>query len=102
VDRLTVSVMLVLLCQGCANTPSSQAAAVRELDATMVTKCALISTIRGKSLLGGGVSTSATNALVDAKEQAAGLGANVVVVQSVDGGSMYAPASATVKAYRCN
>ena len=48
------------------------------------------------------VSTSAANALIDAKEQAAGLGANVVVIQRVDGGSMYTPATATVKAYRCN
>jgi hypothetical protein len=100
--RLSVTVALVLLCQGCANVPSSQAAAVREADAKQVTQCALISTIRGKSLLGGGVAASAANALIDAKEQAAGLGANVVVVQSVDGGSMYTPASATVKAYRCN
>ena len=100
--RLSVTLTLVLLCQGCASVPSSQAAAVREADAKQVTQCALISTIRGKSLLSGGVSTSAANALVDAKEQAAGLGANVIVIQRVDGGSTYAPASATVKAYRCN
>jgi hypothetical protein len=100
--RLSATVALVLLCQGCANVPSSQAAAVKEVDATQVAKCALISTIRGKSLLSGGVATSAANALVDAKEQAAGLGANVIVIQRVDAGSTYAPASATVKAYRCN
>jgi hypothetical protein len=100
--RMSAAAALVLLCQGCVSAPSSQAAAVREVDAKQVTQCALISTIRGKSLLNGGVSASAPNALIDAKEQAAGLGANVVVVQSVDGGTMYTPATATVKAYRCN
>jgi len=101
-DRLLATAALVLLCQGCANMPSTQAAAVREVDATQVGKCALISNITGKSLLAGGVATSASNAMTDAKEQAAGLGANVVVVQGVDGGSMYTPATAKVKAYRCN
>jgi hypothetical protein len=100
--RLSATVALALLCQGCVNNPSTQAAAVREVDASQVSKCALISNITGKSLLAGGVSTSAANALLDAKEQAAGLGANVVVIQGVDGGSMYAPATARVKAYRCN
>jgi hypothetical protein len=94
--------VLALLVAGCANNPSTQAAAVREVDATQVGKCALISNITGKSLLAGGVATSAVNAMTDAKEQAAGLGANVVVIQSLDGGSMYAPATAKVKAYRCN
>jgi hypothetical protein len=101
-DRLLATAALVLLCQGCANNPSTQAAAVRVVDATQVGKCALISNITGKSLLAGGVATSASNAMTDAKEQAAGLGANVVVVQGVDGGSMYTPAIARVKAYRCN
>ena len=101
-DRLLATAALVLLCQGCANMPSTQAAAVKEVDATQVGKCALISNITGKSLLAGGVATSASNAMTDAKEQAAGLGANVVVVQGVDGGSMYTPATAKVKAYRCN
>jgi hypothetical protein len=101
-DRLLATAALVLLCQACANTPSTQAASVREVDASQVGKCALISNITGKSLLAGGVATSASNAMTDAKEQAAGLGANVVVIQGVDGGSMYAPATARVKAYRCN
>ena len=101
-NRLLATAALVLLCQGCANNPSTQAAAVREVDGAQVGKCALISNITGKSLLAGGVATSAANAMIDAKEQAAGLGANVVVIQSVDGGSMYAPATARVKAYRCN
>ena len=101
-NRLLAAAALAILCQACANSPSTQAAAVREVDASQVGKCALISNVTGKSLLAGGVATSAANAMTDAKEQAAGLGANVVVIQGVDGGSMYAPATARVKAYRCN
>ena len=101
-NRLFAIAALSLFGQGCANIPSTQAAAVREMDASQVGKCALISNITGKSLLAGGAATSPVNAMTDAKEQAAGLGANVVVVQSVDGGSMYTPATARVKAYRCN
>ena len=75
-DRLLATAALVLLCQGCANNPSTQAAAVREVDGAQVGKCALISNVTGKSLLAGGVATSAANAMTDAKEQAAGLGAS--------------------------
>jgi hypothetical protein len=72
------------------------------VDAKDVSRCALISNVRGKSLLTGGTSTNAANALVDAKEQAAGLGANVIVIQNVDPGTAYTTALAAVKAYRCN
>jgi hypothetical protein len=102
VKRPLTAFLVLLVCQGCANTPSRQAAAVKEVDARAVANCALISTIHGKSLLGGAASTSAANAVVDVKEQAAGLGANVVVMQRVDTGDMYTPASATAKAYKCN
>jgi hypothetical protein len=101
-DSRFAAVLLLVLCQGCVNNPTSQAAAVREMDASQVGKCALISNIVGKSLLSGGVATSAANAMIDAKEQAAGLGANVIVLQGKDPGSAYAPAMVRVKAYRCN
>ena len=90
------------MCQGCASNPSTQAAAIKEVAARQVTNCTLISTITGKSLIGGMGATGATNALVDAREQASGLGATHIVVQSVDEGSMSAPGIAKVKAYKCN
>jgi len=102
VNKPLTAFIVLLVCHGCANTPSRQAAAIKEMDARAVANCALISTIHGKSLLGGAASTSAANAVVDVKEQAAGLGANVIVMQRVDNGDMYTPASATAKAYKCN
>jgi len=62
----------------------------------------LISTITGKSLIGGVGATSASNALIDVKEQASGLGATHIVVQSVDEGSMSTPGVARARAYKCN
>ena len=102
VNKLLTAFIVLVVCHGCANTPSRQAAAVKEVDARAVANCALISTIHGKSLLAGSASTSAANAVVDMKEQAAGLGANVVVILRVDIGDMYTPASAIAKAYKCN
>ena len=101
-NRLPWAIAGLLLCQGCATNPSTQAAAIKEVAARQVTNCTLISTISGKSLIGGVSATSAANALVDAKEQASGLGATHIVVQGVDEGTMYTPGTARVKAYKCN
>jgi hypothetical protein len=92
----------LLTCQGCAAPPSRYAATVREVDAKQVERCTLLSTVPGKSLMAGVGSIGVTNAINDAKDTAAGLGANTIVVQSVDNGNAYTPASVTVKAYRCN
>ena len=101
-NRLFWVIAGLLLCQGCATNPSTQAAAIKEVTARQVTNCTLISTITGKSLIGGVGATSASNALIDVKEQASGLGATHIVVQSVDEGSMSTPGVARAKAYRCN
>lgn len=101
-NRVLPAFIAVLACQGCATAPSYQAAAIKEADARQVAKCTLISTVVGRSLIGGVGSTGATNAITDAKEQASGLGATHVVLLSVDSGSIYATATATARAYRCN
>ena len=101
-NRLCWAIAGLLLCQGCATNPSTQAAAIQEVSARQVMNCTLISTITGKSLIGGAGATSASNALIDVKEQASGLGATHIVVQSVDEGSMSTPGVARAKAYKCN
>ena len=101
-NRLLWALAGLVLCQGCATNPSTQAAAIKEVTARQVTNCTLISTITGKSLIGGVGATSASNALIDVKEQASGLGATHIVVQSVDEGSMPTPGIAKAKAYKCN
>ena len=101
-NNFLIAAAVSFVCVGCTSTPSRHAAAVKEADARQVSNCTLISSIAGKSLIGGVGETGATNAIVDAKEQAAGLGANVIVIQQVDPGSMYATGTATAKAYKCN
>ena len=101
-NRLFWTIAGLLLCQRCATNPSTQAAAIKEVTARQVMNCTLISTITGKSLIGGVGATSASNALIDVKEQASGLGATHIVVQSVDEGSMSTPGIARAKAFRCN
>ncbi len=101
VNKLLTLAAVLVIGQGCASTPSRYAAAVKEVDARQVANCTLISTVTGRSLIGGS-SVAATNAIVDVKEQASGLGATHVVMQNVDEGSMYSPATATAKAYKCN
>jgi len=92
----------LVLCQGCASNPSTQAAAIKEVTARQVMNCTLISTITGKSVMGSVGGTGGANALIDVKEQASGLGATHIVVQSVDEGSMSTPGIARAKAYKCN
>jgi hypothetical protein len=92
----------LLLIQACSSVPSRHAAAIKEVDANQVANCTLISTIVGRSLIGGVGTTGATNAIVDAKEQASGLSATHVVIVSADSGTMYSSGTATAKAYKCN
>ena len=99
---LAAVLMIVLGCDGCAAPPSRYAATVKEVDAKQVQGCALLSTVLGRSLMVGVGSIGVTNAINDARDNAAGLGANRIVVESVDGGNSYTPATVTVKAYKCN
>ena len=99
-NRLATTVSLLLLCQGCAAPPSRHAATVKEVDAKQVEGCALVSTVPGRSLMVGVGSIGVTNAINDARDNAAALGANRIVVESMDGGNAYTRATAT--AYRCN
>jgi hypothetical protein len=101
-NKILAIAVASLICQGCASIPSRQASAVKEADARQVANCALISNIVGRSLVGGMGATGEANALVDAKEQASGLGATHIVVQGVDAGTAYKPATVSVRAYKCN
>lgn len=100
--RCLAAVVLLLICQGCAAPQSRYAATVKEVDASQVEKCTLLSTVLGRSLMVGVGAIGVTNAINDAKDNAAGLGANRIVIVSTDSGNAYTPGTATVKAYKCN
>ena len=96
------AVLALLLCHGCAAPQSRYAATVKEVDNREVANCALLSTVVGRSSMVSLGSIGATNAINDAKDNAAGLGANRIVVVSTYDGNAYTPGTATVKAYKCN
>ena len=86
----------------CASTPSNRAANVKEADPGTVSRCQLLGTVIGSSLIGGVVvKTGGTNAMVDAREQAADMGATHIVFMAVDSGNQYSTGKATARAYRC-
>jgi len=94
-------VVIALLLGGCAVAPSQAAAQVKEADASMVAGCELIGTVVGSSMIGGIVTTGATNAMVEVREKAAALGATHIVFVSVDSGSTYSTGRAVARAYKC-
>ena len=97
---ISIAIILVVV-GGCAAVPSPSAAKIIEADDAMVVGCQLVGTVFGSSLIGGVVTTGATNAMVDAKEKAANQGATHIVFGNVDGGGMYSVGRATARAYKC-
>jgi len=94
--------IVLLMCQACAAPPSRYAASVIEVDAKQVQGCALLSAVVGRSLMVGAGSIGVPNAINDARDNAAGLGANRIVIDKVDSGNVYTAATVTAKAYKCN
>lgn len=92
---------LVLLATGCASQPSLKAAEVAESDEQGVLGCKFLGSVQGSSVIGGVVTTGAHNASVDAREQAAEMGANRIVFLSVEKGGLMGTGSARARAYRC-
>lgn len=90
------------LIASCAATPSITASGVKEADLKMIESCQFVGTVFGNSMLGVAVaSTSASNAVVDAKEKAAALGATHIVIETMKSADLNGGSQATVRAYKC-
>jgi PBP1b-binding outer membrane lipoprotein LpoB len=107
------STMLLSACQSMINsmvtsTPSAKAAAIIEtVYPEDVEKCQSLGTVEGSSMLGAnedGGAISMNNATVEAKEQAAELGATHILYASVKKTSNTSLGGSNVsgKAYKCN
>ena len=95
----------LLVVSGCVSltpiAPSPAAAAIRDADENMVTKCNYVGLVTGSSSLGGpGQDTGRANAQTAVREQAAKLGATHIVWSTVYS-SWQGGAGAQGKAYRC-
>lgn len=95
----TVTLAILLALGGCAVTPSREALSVRDADAAMVTGCQYVGNVTGTSGWGGLASGAGiANARNEARTQAATLGANFVVWESLQ--NSWTP-TVDGDAYRC-
>ena len=97
-----VLAVAVLALAGCSAVASPKAAALIEADDAGVAGCKLLGTVNGGTLFGGAATGLAShNAMVDAREKAARLGATHIVFTSVDGGGYDKTGQASARAYAC-
>ena len=100
--KITLLTSVAILVSSCASTPSPSAATIKEADAKMVEKCQFVGSVFGNSMLGVAVaSTSASNAITDAKEKASKLGGTHIVVESMKAADLNGGSQTTVRVYKC-
>jgi hypothetical protein len=103
--RAYALVLLTLALGGCGSspaTPSATARSIRDGDpATVNRDCKLLGTVNGRSLFGVADDTKTQNAMNDAREKAAALGATHVVFLVTDTSGMLNTGHASARAYRC-
>lgn len=100
--RTVAALAAIALATACASTATGPAASIIEADDRMVESCRFLGSVTGKSLIGGAAQrTGANNAKVDARKQAARLGATHIVFTAVDGGGWNDTGEAQARAYKC-
>lgn len=104
--RLLLPAALALLLAACGtspSTPSAKASSVRDdADPSVLNReCKLLGTVTGTSLFGLADDVRTANAMNDARERAANMGATHVIFMKADASGMMSVGHATVRAYRC-
>lgn len=91
---------------GCASSGSAPSAAARSVSdgepAVLNRDCKLLGTVSGRSLFGGADDARVQNAMNDAREKAAALGATHVVFLEADTKGILSRGNALLRAYRCD
>ena len=100
---IALGVTWLAACASGASNPSAAARSVSEGEPSVLNRdCKLLGTVSGKSLFGGGDEARVQNAMNDAREKAAALGATHVVFLEADTKGMLNRGNAAVRAYRCD
>ena len=90
----------------CSSTPSQRSEAARRVadgdPAVLNRDCKLLGTVSGRSLFGGSDESRVQNAMNDAREKAAALGATHVVFVEADTKGILSRGNAAARAYRCD
>ena len=104
--RFLVIALTVPLAFACSSTPSSMSAEARRVSegdpAVLNRDCKLLGTVSGRSLFGGADEARVQNAMIDAREKAAALGATHVVFLVADTKGILNRGNASARAYRCD
>jgi len=91
---------------GCSSSPyapSASARSVSEGDPAVLNRdCKLLGTVSGRSLFGGADDARVQNAMNDAREKAAAMGATHVVFVAADTSGILSRGNASARAYRCD
>jgi hypothetical protein len=91
---------------GCSSSPSAPSATARSVsegDPSILNReCKLLGTVSGRSLFGGADDARVQNAMNDAREKAAAMGATHVVFLEADTKGMLSRGNASARAYRCD
>jgi hypothetical protein len=101
---LLVVVMLpALFACASSSAPSAAARSVSEGDPAVLNRdCKLLGTVNGRSLFGGADEARVQNAMNDAREKAAAIGATHVVFVAADTKGILNRGNAQARAYRCD
>ena len=90
-------------CGSSPSAPSATARGVRDGDPSVLNReCKLLGTVNGRSLFGGADEARVQNAMNDAREKAAALGATHVVFIEADTKGILSRGNAAARAYRCD
>jgi hypothetical protein len=102
--RKSVVALAVLCLIGCSSSPpSALARKVSEGDPAVLNRdCKLLGTVSGRSLFGGADEARVQNAMNDAREKAAAMGATHVIFLEADTKGILSRGNASARAYRCD
>src|SRR5215218_8096136 len=90
-------------CASSGSTPSAAARSVSDGEPAVLNRdCKLLGTVSGRSLFGGADEARVQNAMNDAREKAAALGATHLVFLATDTKGILNRGNASARAYRCD
>ena len=99
-----IAALVLTACGSSPATPSATARSVQDGDpATINRDCKLLGTVNGRSMFGGAADeTRIQNAMNDAREKAAAMGATHVIFIASDTSGILNTGHAAARAYRCD
>ena len=100
---IAFAALAVVACSSTGSAPSAAARSVTEGEPSILNRdCKLLGTVSGRSLFGGADEARVQNAMNDAREKAAAMGATHIVFLATDTKGILNRGNAQARAYRCD